>query len=190
MMMSRNLSIWFFALLVLGSCQEKKIAPVVNHPAFVDLPSVRLKLPAHFGRGKPQQSRVLDTFLASLPEASSETHFLQDSLSEKHYVTVIPVGVQPYNENLAAIMNSRLSELFYQMQDDCYVITKIESMQYSSDIWKALKFKFVFSPRKGCKQTPFYVTVHYYNGKTTCYFLEFNEVDSDLTDYLQELQFK
>lgn len=200
----RNLSVFFWlGLWLIVSCsapEEKKPEPIKNRIFFL-ADSTRLELPSSFYLaekldGKNQfVTEIFDDFSTHLESPAQQVAFFLDSLLQNRILAVYKVDYQDFNQNMAALWNTRLTQQFQKFDENhpCYKIKKVESMQYASKVWNALKFKFQnqLGTLKECGDTPreSFLTIFYYNGNHNAYFcVEYNLSKEDLDSYLRHIR--
>jgi len=207
MMMFHKANFYVFLLAIIvfwGSCKD---SPKIKEPAkapnksFTLSDATRLELPATFILSENLNSEnqlvaeVYADFLANLDSPPMKVTFFVDSLKPHHHLATYLVDYQPYNQNMAALLNSQLTQQFQHFDEHqaAYTVSKVESMQYASTAWKALKFKFELteSPsEEDTKPSPqkLFATIFYYNGQNKAYFfLEYFDKKDDLDAYLRKI---
>jgi len=191
---------FFFLVLIFFSCRasSKESPKKPSFNTFILADSTVLKLPASFflaekGLANLPNTPIYTHFLQGLSEPPLQEKYLIDTLSEKHVLAVYQVTFQDYNQNMAALMNTALTRQFIDLDEQfpCYSIDKIESMQYASAEWNALKFKYKLSPEAstGCPKQPIFTTLFYFNGHNRAfYFVETSQNANDLDAFLRKIQ--
>ncbi len=207
MMMFRKASsyLWLLAFVVFGSCQGdskvKKQIPLPNK-VFTLADSTRLELPHSFILSENLNSEtqfvaeVYADFLGNLETPPMKVTFFVDSLAPHHHLAAYQVDHRSYNQNMAALLNTKLTQQFQHFDEnhDNHIASKVESMQYASTVWKALKFKFEFTEttsEEENRSTPkiSFATIFYYNGQNKAYFfLEYFDKKDDLDKILRKVQ--
>lgn len=196
----------FMWLIVGCGDQPTKQAPSKPKNRYFGLAdSTQLALPPSFFLSENLNSEhqlvaeVYAHFLANLESPPNRVTFLGDSLSQNHHLAAYQMDATSYNQNMAALLNSKLS---HDLQDfdsshPCYSILKVESMQYASNEWNALKFKFKIDKKMAeedsddCKDAveQSFFTVFYYNGQGKAYFfVEYDVQERDLDAVLRRVQ--
>ncbi len=206
MMMFRKASsyLWLLAFVVFSSCQgDSKVKKHILLPnkVFTLVDSTRLELPPSFILSENLNSEnqlvaeVYADFLANLDSPPMKVTFFVDSLKPNHHLASYLVDYQPYNQNMAALLNSKLTQQFQHFDEHqaAYTVSKVESMQYASTAWKALKFKFELTESPSEEDTnpspqKSFATIFYYNGQNKAYFfLEYFDKKDDLDAYLRKI---
>jgi len=195
----------FLLVIFLGSCKESPSIKEHAEPSnkvFTLSDTTRLALPPTFVLSENLNSEnqfiaeVYADFLAQLETPPMKVTFFVDSVTPQHHLAAYQVDFQPYNQNMAALLNTKLSQQFQHFDDNqpAFTVSKIESMQYASTAWKALKFKFKFTenpPQEDANTSPktTFATIFYYNGQDKAYFfLEYAHQEEDLDKILRKIK--
>jgi len=203
----------FLLIIFLGSCKNNPKTKVPTRPQnklFTLADSTQLVLPPTYILSENLNSesqlvaQVYADFLANLATPPSKVTFFIDSLAPNHHLAAYQVAYQPYNQNMAALLNTKLTQQFQHFDEsqNCYHIRKIEAMQYASQEWNALKLKFktekdtrqkedadCFTNFENTNSSIAYATIFYYNGQNKAYFfLEYFNGDTDLDIYLRKIR--
>ncbi len=192
---------WLFFLLLVGwaGCRDASVqqASTPATTTFTLADSTVLTLPAAYALSEKEQMptlerQIYDFFVAGLSKPPLQAKYFKNTLTENQFLGVFQLDYAAYNQNLAALMNSDWTQKWAQLDEQmpCFSINKVESMQYASKEWNALKFKFQLKPLKGdCNVPPVFATIFYYNGhRRVFYLLEVRPDEQDLDQSLRRIQ--
>ena len=205
-----NLYLFLVLMVFWSGCQGSLKPKVQSQPqnkiiTLVD--STQLELPPTFILAKNLNSEnqlmaeVFADFLANLKTPPIKVTFFVDSLVATHHLAAYQMDHTPFNQNMAALLNTRLTQQFQRFDEnqDCYYTKKVEALQYASQEWNALKLKFQIGKDERKKEdadcfdnhntTTAYTNIFYYNGQEKVYFfLEYADGEDDLDAYLRKIR--
>jgi len=200
---------YYFLLILLlvvflPNCKNSKVKDRIEpkNKIFLLADSTQLELPNTFILSENLNSenrfvaQVYADFLANLETPPMKVTFFVDSLKPYHHLAAYQVESRNYDQNMAALLNTKLTQQFQQLDknQECHIVSKVESMQYASTAWNALKFKFLISPNPSDENCDpnienTFATIFYYNAQNKAYFfLEYHTDNSDLDAFLRMIR--